>query len=321
MKGKYLKYDHGQEILVGDKDENFFSKNCKGEIKSWLSHDTFEELVAEGGNILVMKYGGVFHCFTDDEVNLLLTSGKDQNGSLVNGDALKIMRYLKKDDDVTDKQINANQKNIDDVIDSVKNMIKRYKNILNSDDKKLVEQTFSLDDRGWEKLKDGSVYEQDESLETLIKNLGIKHQSGNKTKISKDFYDKRVQGSFDEAKFNLLVSSDKMKTYKDNIHKYCKEIIKRLEQIIDELEEFKLSTDPDEHDKEEIKKAIEDFLINPSHFWSIRADYGYPFIEIPSLTLLSNEYEKINSEFGVLVVNGKNFRGNQETLQALRRLL
>jgi ankyrin repeat protein len=79
--GKFNKYENSYkhvELEFPDK-EKFLRQNCKSETESWLTKETFEELINEGEDILVVKYNGVYHCYTYDEVNYLLEQNKDQN--------------------------------------------------------------------------------------------------------------------------------------------------------------------------------------------------------------------------------------------------
>jgi ankyrin repeat protein len=84
VKGKFIKYDE-QLDLPNEEDERikFLSENCKEETKSWFSQNSFENIINEGDDILVIKYGGVFHCFTKEEIDYMLRTGKDQNNSNV----------------------------------------------------------------------------------------------------------------------------------------------------------------------------------------------------------------------------------------------
>lgn len=102
-KGKFKKFydlDTVEELDFPDdveEQKNFLQENCNGESHSNLTWNEFSEIIEKGDlddslkNILVYKYNGVYHCFSEVDVNNFINTRKDHNGILLADEYSDIM--------------------------------------------------------------------------------------------------------------------------------------------------------------------------------------------------------------------------------------
>lgn len=93
IKGKFIKYDEEKRIEIsGEKiSDEFLEQNCNSVTKSWWSQDSYDQIIKEGDDILIVKIGNIFHCFTAPEVKNLLETRSRIFGDL-NEEAIETMK-------------------------------------------------------------------------------------------------------------------------------------------------------------------------------------------------------------------------------------
>jgi hypothetical protein len=105
MRGKFFKYLDNDQFEIEDyptqenDKEAVLEKNCKGETHTFTSWKDFDDIIIEGEvdhpeyrNILVIKRGGVFHCFTAIDINHMLDKKRDITNNLLDPHSIKIFK-------------------------------------------------------------------------------------------------------------------------------------------------------------------------------------------------------------------------------------